>query len=150
LSNVTTPCFFVDTNALSKLGPRYRATKFFRNYVLLPSVVIQEAGNPEDISNLKELEEGMTPQILQNLLEIMTKVPTDDTRLVDLYSNKGKADPIIVAYALAQNSLNADGLFPLYEVYIVTNDKAVRELGQSFSIKVLSSEDFIRRIDENN
>lgn len=92
----------------------------------------------------------MTPQILQNLLEIMTKVPTDDTRLVDLYSNKGKADPIIVAYALAQNSLNADGLFPLYEVYIVTNDKAVRELGQSFSIKVLSSEDFIRRIDENN
>ncbi|WP_019126540.1 hypothetical protein [Actinomyces sp. ph3] len=150
MSNVTTPCFFVDTNALSKLAPRYRATKFFRSYAHLPSVVIKEAGNPEDISILKELEKSITPQILQNLIKIMEQVPTRDTRLVDLYGNKGKADPIIVAYALTQDSLEADGLFPLHEVYIVTNDKAVREMGERFSIKVLSSDDFIRQIDENS
>lgn len=150
MSNVTTPCFFVDTNALSKLGPRYRATKYFRNYVLLPSVVIQEAGNPEDISNLKELEEGMTPQILRCLIEIMKTISADDKHLIDLYRNKGKADPIIVAYALNEASLEANCLFPVHEVYIVTNDKAVRELGERFAIKVLSSDDFIRQIDENS
>ncbi len=80
----------------------------------------------------------------------MEQVPAGDTSLVDLYGNKGKADPIIVAYALTQESLNAKALFPLHEVYIVTNDKAVRELGERFSIKVLSSDDFIRQIDENS
>ena len=66
----------------------------------------------------------VTPAVLDRVRPVMRTVEVGDIGLVDLYGNKGTADPGLIASALDALAADEGKLFPDAWV-IVTNDRAV-------------------------
>jgi hypothetical protein len=61
--------------------------------------------------------------------------------LVDLYANRGNADPLVVACAIDGQRTDNEFLFgPIWVV--VSGDKAVRAKAVEFGITVMTNEEF--------
>ena len=141
--------FVIDTNALSQLGRQRRAGKFFLENAVIPEEVMHEASGFPDIATLRDNVHPTTPRVLHWLSQIMATVPSGDTRLVDLYANRGNADPLVVACALeGQERDNQLLLSP--EWVVVTADEAVRDKAHEFGLTVLSNSEFAVLIDGND
>ncbi|OFI38597.1 hypothetical protein BIU82_04570 [Arthrobacter sp. SW1] len=117
--------YLIDNNVLSHLSLAQRASEFFRTQCRLPSEVLHEAKGYPDTEVLKEVEYRTTASVLGHLRTVMATVPENDTALVNLYANKGSADPMLVACALDAMQETESLLFGPTCV-IVSNDKAVR------------------------
>lgn len=136
----------VDTNTLAQIGKRRRATQFFMENVVLPEEVLREARAFPDIGSLRNLIHPTTSHVLDQLIRVMATVPVDDTKLVNLYSNKGSADPLLVACALDGQA--RDGLFlDAPEWVVVTADEAVRAKAKEFDLKSLTNDEFVALVD---
>ena len=133
--------YLVDSNALSKLTPNQRAGNFFQTRCQIPEEVLYEARWFRDVEELEAVLYRTTGRVLTILIEVMSTVPDDDTSLVDLYANRGNADPLIVACALDAQREVEQGLFGETWV-VVSNDKAVRATAQQFGIEVRTSGEF--------
>lgn len=140
--------FVIDTNALSQLGRSRRSSKFFLEQAVIPEEVMREASGFPDASALRDNVHPTTPRMLEKLIEIMATVPTHDTRLVDLYANRGNADPLVVACALEGQEYDSQFLMSP-EWVVVTADEAVRDKAQQFGLVVLSNDEFAHLIDED-
>ncbi|MFJ7619802.1 hypothetical protein ACIQYZ_13475 [Rhodococcus erythropolis] len=142
--------YLVDNNALSALGRHRRSTEFFRAHCRIPDEVLYEAREFPDIAELRALryEEGpdVARRVILQLISVMRTVPTSDTDLVDLYANKGNADPIIVACALDAKSQEECTLMPATWT-IVSDDRAVRTKAGEFEVAVLTGEEFKTIVD---
>ncbi len=138
--------FVVDTNVLVQLRGYRRATAFFRKHAALPTDVLAEAEGFPDIAEMQKLRLPTTARTLTWLIAVMASVPTDDTKLVDLYANKGGADPLVVACALECQELDSQYL-DAPEWIVVTSDDAVRHRAEVFGLRVLSSAEFAAIID---
>lgn len=135
--------YLIDNNVLSHLSPAQRTSEFFHTCCRIPSEVLHEADGYADDA-LKAVEYPTTASVLSFLKTVMATVPEDDTALVNLYANKGAADPLLVACALAGIQETADWLFgPAW--IIVSNDKAVRTKATAFNIKSCTREEFFSR-----
>lgn len=133
--------YLIDANALSKLTPAQRASEFFRARCRIPEEVLHEARWFRDAEQLEGVEYRTTGRVLEILREVMATVPVYDTTLVDLYANKGNADPLIVACAVDGTREAERALFgPTWA--IVSNDNAVRAKAQESGIDVRTSEQF--------
>lgn len=139
--------FVIDTNALSELGRKRRASPFFLDNAVIPEEVMHEASGFPDIVSLQDNVHPTTTHVLHRLSEIMATVPSDDTRLVDLYANTGNADPLVVACALEGQEHDNQALFG-FEWVVVTGDGAVREKAQEFGLTVLTNAEFSALVDE--
>jgi rRNA maturation endonuclease Nob1 len=138
--------YVVDTNALSQLGRRRRASEYFLESAVIPEAVRHEAKGFPDITSLRDNVHPTTPRVLQLLVEVMATVPDTDTRLVNLYANLGNADPLVVACAL--EGQEHDGQYLIApEWFVVTGDEAVRDKAEEFGLKVLSNSQFAALID---
>ncbi len=134
--------YLVDSNALSKLTSQQRSSDFFRHRCRIAAEVLYEARYFNDIERLKELEYRTTGRVLAVLAEVLTTIQPSDHSLIDLYRNKGNADPLIVACAIDAQREVQTGLFG--ETWaIVTNDKAVIVKAQEFGIPTFSSTQFL-------
>lgn len=72
----------------------------------------------------------------------MATVPISDMKLVDLYANRGNADPLVVACAVDGQRKSDEGLFgPAWVV--VSGDKAVQAMAAEFGIEVKTNGEFI-------
>ncbi len=138
--------YLVDNNALGTLGSGRRQAKFFRDHCRLPEDVLHEARFRSDYSTLQDLVYPVTPSVLERLRAVMSAVAPSDVSLVDLYTNLGAADPLIIASALDANA-NEDSLFPDTWV-IVSHDKALLLKACSLGIECVSPECLAERIDE--
>lgn len=117
--------YLIDNNVLSHLSPARRTSEFFRTQCRIPSEVLHEADGYSDAEVLKEVEYPTTASVLKFLQTVMATVTEEDTALVNLYANKGAADPLLVACALDGIRESEKCLFgPAW--IIVSNDKAVR------------------------
>lgn len=134
--------YLLDNNALNQFTREQRASAFFGECCRIPSEVLYEAQGFPDIARLRELEYTMSAELLETLKTVMASVPPDDKKLVDLYSNTGNADPIIVAAALHANEREGDSLFP-NEWKIVTNDAAVQRKAAEFGVNGLEPAEFL-------
>lgn len=124
--------YLVDNNALLQIGAKGIASAFFREHCRVPAEVVREAG-PRRAERLAPVTVPMSARILNEVVAVMQTVPIGDKSLVDLYGNKGAADPILVATALVLNCPEKPTLFD--DVWaIVTNDQAVREKAEEFGI----------------
>lgn len=130
--------YLLDNNALSRLTVEERSTPFIREHCRIPSEVLHEARFLPDIVSLTELEYRTTGRVLHHLQRVMKRVPVDDVRLVNLYSGKGNADPMLVACALDAVHEEEEGLFG-DEWAIFSNDDAVLAMARLFGITVLTS-----------
>lgn len=130
--------FLVDNNVLSALSKSQRASKFFRARCRLPDEVLHEARGFPDIEALKTLNYETTADVLRHLIVVMATVPDTDTKLVDLYANRGNADPLLIACALDARTQDEDKLFgPVW--VIVSDDEAVRAKAAEFQLELRTS-----------
>ena len=79
--------------------------------------------------------------MLNRLIEVMADAQVGDTSLVDLYANKGTADPVMIAFTLEARDFERNTLLPDTWV-IVTDDKAVTAAAGCFGLDVISSSEF--------
>lgn len=136
--------YLVDNNALSHLSPAQRASEFFHTRCRIPSEVLYEAEGYPDSDALKAVEYATTASVLRFLRTVMATMPEEDTALVNLYANKGAADPMLVACAMDAMQKTASLLFGPTWV-IVSNDKAVRAKAAELSVESCTREEFATR-----
>lgn len=122
------------------------SSDFVRAHCRVSEDVAYEARYTARVASLDSITEPITPAILARLTEVMRSVPPDDKTLVDLYNNKGAADPVLVATALVLNELESPYLLP-DEWVIVTHDKAVRTKAEEFFIGTRTPEELANVID---
>lgn len=134
--------YVIDNNALLRLTPEQRASSFFREHCYIPSEVLYEARELSDIAVLKANEYPTTDRVLRILIEVMATVPAGDTKLVDLYANRGNADPLIVGCAIDGQRESSQLLWgPTWVV--VSDDKAVQGKAIEFEIEVMTNDEFV-------
>lgn len=134
--------YLIDNNALGPLGER-KNSAFFRDLCRVPSEVAHEARRAKHAELLEPLTIEMTPAMLAQLADVMKTVPVGHTDLVNLYTYKGTADPILVATAVV---LSTEDLFSDTWV-IVTEDKEVRAKAKEFAIGTLTPKELAAIID---
>lgn len=133
--------YLLDNNVLSHLSRGQRASTFFLERCRLPIEVLHEAKRYPDAEALKQIGYPTTARVLELLRQVMATVPESDTSLVDLYANKGAADPLLIACALHATEEAAPLLWkPTWA--IVSNDKAVRAKAAQLSVTAYTREDF--------
>ncbi|MBB3044244.1 hypothetical protein KM427_16095 [Nocardioides sp. LMS-CY] len=137
--------YLVDNNALIFLGTKRNASHFFREYCRVPEEVAHEAGTRR-AELLTPLTVPMSVRILNELSAVMKTVPVGDKGLLDLYGNRGAADPVLVATAVVLNKPEKPTLFE-EEWVIVTNDRAVRDKAKEFDVKTATPEALAALID---
>lgn len=125
--------YLLDNNALIFLGAQRRASDFFAERCRVPEEVSHEAGDRR-AELLAPLTIPMSVRILREVANVMATVPVGDKGLVDLYGNKGAADPILVATAFVLNEPPKKPTLFDDEWVIVTNDGAVREKASEFGL----------------
>lgn len=134
--------YVLDNNALSFVKREHRASNFFRVHCRIPTEVLREAEGLPDIDELRRLEYTVTESVLSRLTEVMASVPVGDTRFVDLYANRGNADPLVVATALDGHRGNESALFELTWT-VVSGDKAVQAMAREFDLTVKTNQEFL-------
>ncbi|ASN20130.1 hypothetical protein [Arthrobacter sp. YN] len=138
--------YVIDTNALSQLGRKRRASKYFQENAVIPEAVLQESQGFPDIKSLQNNVHPTTPRVLRILAEVMASIPPADTRLINLYANLGNADPLVVACALEGQEHDDQTLMPP-QWCVVTGDDAVSEKAKEFALTVLTNSEFAELID---
>lgn len=134
--------YLLDNNVLSHLSRVQRASAFFFEQCRIPSEVLHEAQHYPDAAAFKQIEYPTTARVLELVAKVMTTVPDSDTTLVNLYANKGAADPLLVACALHATG-DASGLLWRPEWAIVSNDKAVRAKAAEFGVESHARDEFL-------
>jgi len=137
--------YLVDNNALVSIGTKRWKTIFFREHCLIAADVAHEAryrahSFPADVIV------PVTPAILSQVARIMKTVLPGDTRLLDLYGNKGAADPVLVATAVVLQAEESE-LLVGDTLVIVTRDEAVGEKAKEFDIETVLPDELAALID---
>lgn len=133
--------YLLDNNVVGKLTRSQRRSEFLLERCRVPDDVIHEAG-PDRRAELEELRYPTTAAVLQALKAVLATEPPGNTALVDLYHNKGNADPFLVACALVEQVMGADMLVAP-EWVVVTDDKAVRSKAAECGVPWISHLDFV-------
>lgn len=136
--------YLLDNNVLSHLSRAQRSSRFFVERCHLPAEVLHEAAGYPDSAALKQVEYATNRRVLELLSKVMATVPTSDTALVDLYANKGAADPLLIACALHAAEEEASLLWKPTWI-VVSNDKTVRVKAAEFGIASCTREEFLSK-----
>ncbi len=139
--------YLVDNNALIALGVGRVRSSFFRDYChVTPDVYFEAIEHPE-ARLLSELSTDFDPNTFEHIRQVMRAVPPGDTRLVDLYKNKGAADPGLIAWVQQMGVADEGSLFPDQWI-LVTNDVAVSELALGLGQVAIGSVQLAALIDD--
>jgi hypothetical protein len=141
---MTDRMYLLDNNALSHMTGGQSESTFFEDHCRVPSEVLHEAEGHPYWESFKALEYPMTVGVLIAVREVMAASAVDDTSLINLYTNKGSADPLIIACALDAIRESARYLYgPTWT--IVSNDKAVCAKATELGIDTWTREEFFDR-----
>jgi hypothetical protein len=141
---MTDEMYLLDNNALSHLTRTQRLSEFFLGRCRLPTEVLHEAQGYPDAEAFEKIEYPTSARVLGFLKTVMASVPEGDTTLLNLYANKGAADPILVACALDGMWETSAYLFGPNWI-IVSNDKAVRSKASELGVGSCTREEFLAR-----
>ncbi len=139
--------YLVDNNVLAKLTGAQLGSRFFRERCRVPDEVVHEAG-PQRAELLEEVRFATTPVVLRVLTRVMAEIIPGDIDLVDLYRNKGGADPFLIACALAGIEDGRDKLFAPDWV-LVTEDRGVRKMAERLDVEWQSKAEFVRDLESD-
>lgn len=138
--------YLVDNNALIRLRRERVRTAFFDNYCSVTADVLLEADEHPEKAALAKKAADITPDFLGQLRAVMATVTVGDTSLVNLYKNKGAADPGLIAFILEESAINDGKLFCDHWV-LVTNDHAVADKAAEFNVDTVNSSELAALID---
>jgi hypothetical protein len=128
--------YLVDNNALIALTRRRVKTEFFAEHCRITADVLHEASEHSERMRLAAVAEATTSGVLEQVRVVMADVAVGDTELVDLYDNKGAADPGLIATVLARAAAQGEYLFP-DEWVIVTLDRAVEDAAKRHGVTTM-------------
>lgn len=137
--------YLVDNNALVSIGTKRRKTAFFREHCLVTEDVAHEARFRARSLHADQIVR-VTPAILGQVRMIMKTVVPGDMRLLNLYGNKGTADPVLVATAVVLQREESEALVG-DTLLIVTRDDAVTEKAKEFGIETATPDELATLID---
>lgn len=144
--NASTVKYVVDTNTLIQLNKNQRSSSFFLEHAVAPMEVLKEADGLPDSELLQQILRPTTARTLHWLALIMKSIRVGDSRLVNLYANKGSADPLVLACALEAQEAESSYLDPA-EWVIVTDDHALRTKAREFEVCYFTNSEFAAKID---
>ncbi len=137
--------YLLDANVLTRLTAGQRASAFVLEHCRVPSEVMYEVQGLADRTAISALELPINAKTLERLRDVMASVAPEDRSLVDLYRNKGSADPVIVAAALAAD--HGEGRLWQTEWHVVSDDHPVRATASALGVRWLSRDDLVALID---
>ena len=140
--------YLIDNNVLNALRRDHIRTDFFRDYCQVTMDILWEAREHVEQAALARLSRPHTPGFLMRVRDVMETLEAGDTRLIDLYGNKGAADPGLIASILEADDDDANKL--LSDSWIlVTNDQAVAVKAAEFDISVITPMELAILIDDS-
>lgn len=127
--------YLIDNNTLSNTV--LTRSKTYSNVFTIEEVVEEYAFMPEDANKIRSagiqvLSVGR--KHIKTAKQILEKYG-DDLNLIRLYTNKGQADIMLLAYILAEKN-NPETLFT-EEYTLVTKDKELTKVSESYGIKCI-------------
>lgn len=138
--------YLVDNNALAVLRRSRIQSTFFREHCRVTTDVLTEGREHPDYPVLASLEYEVSPAVLVQMRIVMESLDVGDSSLVDLYGNKGMADPGLVASALDASASEDGKLFP--DTWcLVSNDRAVTSIAAKHGVDTLTPAELAARID---
>lgn len=139
---MTDDIYLLDNNILARLTRDQRRSGSLRARCFITEDVLHEArGFAEEVTDLQV--RPVTGAVLAQLKRVMESIAPSDTSLVDLYANKGSADPVLVATALDMVDEEAQTLMPR-PIVLVTEDKAVALTCQKLGVTTLGFDNFVQ------
>ena len=138
--------YLVDNNALIALTRRRVKTDFFADHCRITADVLHEASEHSERRRLAAVAEATTSEVLEQVRVVMADVAVGDTELVDLYANKGAADPGLIATVLTRAAVQGEYLLP-DEWVIVTLDRAVQDAAKRHGVMTMPPSDLADLID---
>lgn len=141
--------YLVDNNALIALKRDRVASAFFRARCQVTTDVLREADEHPHFATLKLDAYAHTPAVLEQVRTVMAGVAIGDLSLIDLYGNKGSADPGLVACALDAIAADEGALFG-DDWIIVTNDSGVEHAAVQHGVATIKPAELAALIDETN
>ena len=138
--------YLVDNNVLVEIKGARIESEFFRDQCRVTEDVLWEARERAEYAALEETARPRNAHFLDQVQRVMHAVEASDTRLVDLYRNKGAADPGLIASVLEAQAAQ-EGTFFGDEWVIVSNDQAVIECAAEFEIRTMSGLQLAEEID---
>lgn len=132
--------YLLDTNVVLQLGAKSLSeSRFFVQHCQLIDDVIDELDLELDWDAVRY---PTTARLLQVLISVMATIPVGDISLIDLYRNKGRADPVIIAAALDAIEEDRGSLMgEVREWVVVSEDQAVRRTCADFGIPTVGLEE---------
>ncbi|CAM3026580.1 MULTISPECIES: hypothetical protein [Dermacoccus] len=136
--------YLLDNNVLSRLTREQRRADLLRTQCFITADVLHEArGFADEVRDIPV--RPVTKAVLARLVRVMHSIAPKDTSLVDLYANKGSADPVLIAIALDIMETEQDTLMPR-RIILVTGDKAVSSTCQRLGVTSLGFDDFVQML----
>lgn len=136
-------------NALIALKRDFVVSACFRAHCQVTTDVLREANEHPHVSQLQAGTYALTPAVLEQVRTVMAGVEVGDIGLIDLYANKGAADPGLIASALDAIAAGEDALFS-DEWVIVANDGGVEEAAARHGVATIKPADLAALVDEAN
>ena len=130
--------FLLDANVLSRLTPTQRVSAF----------VAERCRGRPDVHLVEPLELPSTAAMPERLRGVMASIAPEDSTLMDLYRDRGGADPVIVAAALTAER-GDNSLCPTVR-HLVPDDRAGRMTASLFGLDVLSRAELVSLIEREN
>lgn len=134
--------YLLDNNVVSHLSVRFLRRPFFKERCRIPSEVLYEARGHRSHDLLSRVEYKTDAAVLSTLFEVLQTVPASDSKLIDLYRNKGNADPILIACGLLEARKSSQMLVPPVWV-VVSNDDPVRQKAEALDVRAISRSEFM-------
>ncbi len=136
-----TDYYLVDTVTLSRMTANQRGSKFMRTYCRIPEEILFEAQGLPDLDTLKQLKYPITTIVLENVKAVVATLKSGD-KVVDLYSNKGNGDAMLLATALTEMAVNDGRLIPDRWIIATADDGLTRKAAE-LAVATCSSDEFI-------
>lgn len=133
--------YLVDTVTLTQMSVTQRGCAFMRAYCRIPEEILYEAGGMPDIDTLSFLDYPVTAAVMEKAKEVLNSITPKD-RVVDLYSNKGNGDVMLLATALAEIEVSAGQLIGDRWI-IATADVGLTKKAAELHIPICHSKVFI-------
>lgn len=127
--------YLVDNNALNTLTRSRIESEFFRTNCRITSDVLWEARGRDEQLTLADVTLNLEPGVFVELRRVMASVAIGDVRLVNLFKNKGSADPGLLAAIVHSNAKEEeDGMLLRTSWVLVTDDGAVGDKAAELGI----------------
>lgn len=137
--------YMVDTTPAVKIPREVLETDFFTSYCFFPDEILYELRENKNYSLFRKHSLPTTASVLQNAQNSVLPALPKSSKLIDLYTNKGNGDILLLSTVLDEQGKDLGKLFQS-RWKIVTEDVRLGERAKIYSIDVINTSEFLHII----